>query len=121
MPQRLVTAALAALLAWPAIVQAADATPEDLEFFEKKIRPVLVRECYECHAAGAKQVKGGLLLDTRDAMMRGGDSGPAIVPGKSAESSIISALKQQSFEMPPKGKLADEVISDFVRWIDRGA
>jgi len=121
MPQRLVTAALAALLTWPVLALGADASPEQLEFFEKKIRPVLVRECYECHAAGSKQVKGGLLLDTRDAMMRGGDSGPAIVPGNAKESTLIAALKQESFEMPPKGKLSDEVIADFVRWVEQGA
>src|SRR5262245_17436490 len=62
--------------------------PQQIEFFEKKIRPVLTEHCYACHSADAersKKLKGGLLLDTRDGLLRGGDSGPAIVPGKAAE------------------------------------
>lgn len=100
----------------------ADSFAEDgIEFFEAKIRPVLVRECYECHAADAKQVNGGLLLDHQAGLLKGGDSGPSVVPGKVEDSLLISALRHESFDMPPKGKLPDEVIADFVRWVEMGA
>ncbi len=99
-------------------------TAEQLQFFESHIRPVLVDNCYECHsreAAAAGTLKGGLQLDTREGLRTGGDSGPALVPGSVAESVIISALKYESFEMPPAGKLGDDVIADFVKWIEMGA
>ena len=92
-----------------------------VEFFENKIRPVLVKHCYQCHASNSKNVKGGLLLDSRAASRKGGDSGPSVVPGNVDESLIIGALKHESFEMPPKGKLPDTVIADFVTWIEMGA
>ena len=92
-----------------------------VEFFEKKIRPVLLKHCYECHSAKAKNVKGGLLLDTREASHKGGDNGPAVVPKDVDESSLIGALRYESFEMPPKGKLPDSVIADFVKWVEMGA
>ena len=98
---------------------ATDAT--QLEFFEKKIRPVLLQHCYECHSADAKNVKGGLLLDSREAIRKGGDSGASVVPGNIDESLLISALRHDSFEMPPKGKLPDAVIADFVKWVEMGA
>ena len=92
-----------------------------LEFFEKKIRPVLVLHCYECHSALSKKPKGDLLLDSRPRMRRGGESGPAVVPGNLEKSLILSALKHESLEMPPKKKLPAAVISDFVTWIKDGA
>ncbi len=95
--------------------------PDQIEFFEKKIRPVLLKHCYECHAADAKSVKGGLLLDTREATLKGGDSGAAVVPNNVDESMLISALRHESFEMPPKGKLSNAVIADFVAWVEMGA
>jgi hypothetical protein len=94
---------------------------EDLEFFESRIRPVLVQHCYECHSADAANPKGGLRLDQRIATRDGGDSGPAVVPGKPGESHLLSALQYEGFEMPPKGKLPDAVIADFERWIQMGA
>lgn len=103
------------------VVSAAD-EPTGIEFFEKKIRPVLVQHCYDCHSADAKALKAGLLLDSRDGWKQGGDSGPAIVPGKPSESLLIQALKyEDGMEMPPKGKLSDEVVADFVKWIEQGA
>jgi len=92
-----------------------------VEFFEAKIRPVLVAHCYECHAASTKNPKGGLLLDTREGIRRGGESGHAVVPGDLDESLIISSLKYESFEMPPQGQLPSQVIKDFERWISMGA
>jgi hypothetical protein len=99
-------------------------TAEQVTFFEKKIRPVLVKHCYGCHsdqAAEKQKLRGGLRLDSGPALLKGGDSGPVIVPGKPAESLLLSALRYEDFEMPPKGKLPDAVIADFVSWIEMGA
>ena len=108
----------------PVIISAAENDAEQLAFFEKKIRPVLVKHCYECHsdkAAKSNKIKGGLRVDTKQALLAGGDSGPGVVPGKPGESALIAALKYESFEMPPKGKLPADVIRDFETWIEQGA
>ncbi len=102
------------------------ATAEQLDFFEKKIRPVLSEKCYKCHSEKAEKVKGGLVLDTREGARRGGDSGPAVVPGNLDESIIIQALRytNKDFAMPPEksgGKLPAAVIADFETWIKMGA
>ncbi len=100
------------------------AEPVGVAFFEQKIRPVLAEHCYECHSARAPRVKGGLLLDTRDATRRGGDSGqPAVVPGKPDESLLLRALRHlDDLEMPPKKPaLPAAVIADFTTWIAGGA
>jgi hypothetical protein len=96
-------------------------TADGIEFFETKIRPVLVERCYECHSGKAKVLQGGLRLDSAEALRKGGDSGPAIVPYKPDESLLISALRYESFEMPPSGKLPDNVTADFIKWISLGA
>ena len=93
-------------------------------FFEKSIRPVLVKHCYECHSADATakgNLKAGLLLDVRQGLLDGGESGPAIVPGAPDKSLLIGALKHQSYEMPPTGRLPAAVIADFVKWVEMGA
>ena len=100
--------------------------PGALDFFEKKIRPVLVEKCYECHSAQAKaegKLKGGLLLDSRQAAQAGGDSGPSVVPRKLDESLLIEAIRygEDSYQMPPAGKLPDSVIADFEKWVAMGA
>ena len=94
-----------------------------IEFFENKIRPVLSKYCYECHSAQSTKVRGGLLLDSKEGMLKGGDSGPALVPGKAKDSLFIKALRHEGdLQMPPRSKkLDDDVIADFVRWIDMGA
>ena len=92
-----------------------------LDFFETKIRPILVEHCYECHAADSKKLSGGLLVDSRQGLLEGGESGPAVVPGDLEESLLISALKHDDFEMPPQGKLSSEVVADFEKWIQDGA
>lgn len=97
----------------------ADESPD--EFFERKIRPVLVQHCYRCHSADGDSLKANLLLDSRDGMRRGGDSGPAVVPGDIKKSLLIDALKYESVEMPPSGKLPENVVADFVRWVEIGA
>ena len=98
-----------------------DLTPEQLEFFEKKIRPVLVEHCYECHAAGSKIIQAGLRVDHRAGLLKGGDSGASIVPNEPERSAILKALRYEDAEMPPKGKLADSIIADFQAWIAMGA
>ena len=95
-------------------------TADQTKFFETKIRPVLVRECYSCHSTRS-QVKGGLWLDTKLGALSGGDSGPAIVPGNLDESSLWSAINHEDYKMPPRKKLSDEIIADFRKWIEMGA
>lgn len=100
--------------------------PEQVDFFEKKIRPVLVDKCYKCHSESAEKVKGGLVLDTREGLLRGGDNGPGVVPGDLKESLLIEAIRytNKEFAMPPKkegGKLPDDVIRDFEKWVQMGA
>ncbi|MEO1618288.1 MAG: PSD1 and planctomycete cytochrome C domain-containing protein, partial [Planctomycetota bacterium] len=92
-----------------------------LEFFEAKIRPALVRYCYECHSVEGGDSRAGLLLDSRNAMLEGGDSGPVIVPGKPAESLFYEAICWEGSEMPPSEMMPDSVIADFKRWIEMGA
>jgi len=96
-------------------------TPAQIQFFEKKIRPVLVKQCYSCHSAKSKILRGGLRLDNRQAVARGGETGPALLPGKPAESLLLQALKYDGLEMPPNGKLPASVIADFETWIRQGA
>lgn len=95
--------------------------PAQREFFESRIRPVLIKSCYECHSAESKTVQGGLLLDSKQATLRGGDSGAAVVPGNAEDSLLLSAMKYESFEMPPKQRLPEHVIADFETWIKNGA
>jgi Protein of unknown function (DUF1553)/Protein of unknown function (DUF1549)/Planctomycete cytochrome C len=94
---------------------------EQLDFFERKIRPVLVEHCYACHSAEGTDIEGGLRLDSRDAMRRGGESGPAVMPKVVEKSLLVSAIKYESLKMPPEHKLPDEVVQDFVKWVELGA
>lgn len=95
-----------------------------IEFFETKIRPVLAQHCYACHSQEAqknKKLRGELFLDSSAGLRKGGASGPVVVPGKSKESLLVQALRHQGdTKMPPKGKLADDVIAAFAQWIDMG-
>lgn len=119
------------LLLFPLLVLTATAaeqkpTDEQVAFFEKNIRPVLVKSCYDCHSAKSEKVKGGLLLDTRDGLLKGGDTGHAVVPGNLDESLLIGALRytDKDTQMPPQksgGKLSDEVIANFEQWVRMGA
>jgi hypothetical protein len=106
-----------------AVIGSAADTSEGVAFFENRIRPVLADKCYECHSATAKKVKGGLLLDTREASRRGGDTGPAVVPGDLTKSLLIEAIHHEDKDtaMPPREKLPAEVIADFEKWIAMGA
>lgn len=93
---------------------------EQLDFFEARIRPVLVKHCYECHAADSRPLQGGLRLDSRAGLLQGGDSGPAVVPGEPADSRLLKALRHDGYAMPPKGRLANSIVSDFESWIAMG-
>ncbi len=91
------------------------------EFFESRIRPVLIKHCYECHSADAKEIKGGLRLDFAAGLLRGGDSGSAIVPRRLDESLLIEAIRYEGYEMPPAGRLPEKIITDFEQWVELGA
>ena len=99
-----------------------DLTREESDFFEARIRPVLVRYCYECHSSESKKIKGSLRLDHREGLLAGGETGPAVVPGDVQQSLLMNALRyDDGLEMPPSGKLSDEVIGNFEKWIKMGA
>jgi hypothetical protein len=121
---------LALLAAWPAVgtarSQAAqkEPTPAELEFFEKKIRPVLTESCYGCHSEKAGKPQGGLLLDSRAGLLKGGASGQAaVVPGDPERSLLIRAIRytDPKLQMPYAGKLPDQVVRDFEEWVRMGA
>lgn len=100
---------------------AADMTPDQRAFFESKIRPVLVKQCYECHSQTSKKLGGKLLLDAPSEMIAGGESGPAVIPGKPDESLIVQAVRYDGLEMPPKKRLPDNIVNDFAEWVKMGA
>src|SRR5262245_19597889 len=114
--------ALDTLLAGPATPAAEPAPPtrDQVEFFERKVRPVLVEQCFGCPAG--KKKRGGLRLDSRAGLLRGGDSGPALVPGEPARSRIVQAIGYQgNLKMPPRSKLPDAQIADLTAWVRMGA
>ena len=113
-----------ALVACAAAVAQTDGTsPERLEFFEKQIRPSLVRNCYQCHSGQAATVFGEFRLDSREGLLQGGRSGPAIVPGDPEASRLIQAIRYDSeqISMPPTGKLDDREIANLAEWVKLGA
>ncbi|MBA4020376.1 MAG: hypothetical protein C0483_24710 [Pirellula sp.] len=104
--------------------KSATLSPQHAAFFEQKVRPLLVAKCYECHSQESKILQGGLLLDSRPGWEKGGDSGPAIVPGKPDESLLVRAvqyLKDEFVHMPPKGKMNDDEVAVLVEWVRLGA
>ena len=114
---------VAIALATRAVAATATFPAEDLEFFEKRIRPLLAERCYECHSTSAKKLKGGLLLDSRAAVLKGGDTRPAVVPGQPDKSLLIEAVRygNQDLQMPPKSRLSDAQNADLTEWVKRGA
>ncbi len=98
-------------------------SPEGVEFFEKRIRPILVANCYECHSVDRKKKEGGLSLDSREAVLKGGESGPAIVRGDPEKSLLITAVRQtdKDLKMPPESKLSAAQVADLTEWIKLGA
>ena len=107
----------------PAILRAEDGSATDVEFFEKRIRPILAEHCHECHSGKTDKIKGGLRLDSREGLMAGGDSGAAVVAGDPDKSRLIVAVGYESEEiqMPPAGKLAADKVADLKEWVKRGA
>jgi hypothetical protein len=99
------------------------AVEEDVGFFESRIRPLLVEHCYECHSGTGKKNKGGLRLDSRQGWTKGGESGPAIVPGRPDDSLLIRGIRgwDKDFTMPPDKPLAAAQVADLVEWVKRGA
>ncbi|MBE7499310.1 MAG: DUF1549 domain-containing protein [Verrucomicrobiales bacterium] len=120
---------LSALGAWPSVIgyaSPAGPAPEPIAFFENRIRPVLIDSCYRCHSAESGRSRGGLSLDTRDALLKGGGSGPALVPGNADASLLIKAIRftDKELQMPPEsagGKLPPEQIADLEAWVLMGA
>jgi hypothetical protein len=113
-------AAILSAFALPGSAPAAEPAAPALEFFEKQVRPLLAAKCLDCH--GGKKSKGGLRLDSRERILKGGDTGPAIVPGKPESSLLIKALHYgEEPRMPPKGKLKDDEIRILTRWVALGA
>jgi hypothetical protein len=115
------SAACALLLSLPAGAAGAEPSSEQVDLFEQKVRPVLVERCYGCHSAKSGKARGGLRLDTREGLRKGGDSGPALVPGDPAASLLLKALRHEGPKMPPRGKLPDRVVADFQNWVQQGA
>ena len=95
----------------------------DESFFREKVEPILKEHCYDCHSLEAEKIKGGLLLDSKEATLRGGDTGPALNPGDPDNSKIIIAVRHTDpdLQMPPKKKLADEQIALLEQWVKMGA
>jgi hypothetical protein len=107
----------------PVLCAGALAQAPDTAFFESKIRPVLATKCYGCHASTLKAPMGGLVLDTKAGLAKGGATGPVVVAGKPADSRLLTALRYTNpqLQMPPGGKLPENVIADFTQWIASGA
>lgn len=104
-------------------VKAKTEADQGIDFFEKKIRPVLATECYKCHSAKSQKIKAGLFLDSRDGVVKGGQSGPAIIPKQPQKSLLLKAINYSDadLQMPPKHKLTARQIKDFETWIKMGA
>ncbi len=125
-PIRQIFATVASLIAALLTPHLAAADEQGDEFFEKRVRPILVSRCFICHsgklADGAKEPKGNLRLDSREAALKGGDTGPAVVPGKLKESLLVDAINYgQLYQMPPKTKLPPEEIATLTKWVEIGA
>lgn len=93
------------------------------KLFREEILPALKQHCYECHSAKSDDVKGNLRVDTREGLRKGGDNGPAVVPGDVEKSFMLKAMsyREDDYKMPPRGKLDDELLEAFQRWVKLGA
>ncbi len=96
-------------------------TAEDIEWFEREVRPILVENCQSCHSEAVGNVKGELNLDNREAILTGGESGAAVEPGDPDASILVEAIRRESFEMPPEKALANKDTETLVEWVRRGA
>lgn len=119
--------ALSLVASTPPMLRAAPPDGSDargVEFFERKIRPILANKCYQCHSRQSKKIKGGLLLDSREGLLKGGDSGPIFVAGAPDKSLLIKAVryKEEELRMPPDGKkLTEAQVVDLEAWVKMGA
>lgn len=102
------------------LTQISAASSPNAIFFEQNIRPILSQHCYKCHSS-KHDIKGGLALDSKEGLLKGGDNGPALVPGKPEKSLILSAIKHDDYQMPPDQKLPDNIAYNFETWIKHGA
>ena len=118
---RLTIAAWLVVFAAPFGLEASDSG--QAEFFEKRIRPLLIERCHACHGGETASPMGGLRLDSAEAMLAGGSRGPAVAPGRPEESLLIRAVSFEDSElkMPPTGRLSDREIADLVQWVKSGA
>ncbi len=99
-------------------------TKAQLDFYETKVRPVLSQTCYKCHSATSEKIKAGLVVDTREGLLKGGETGPAVIPGNAEKSLLIKAIRytDNDLQMPPKGeKLSAQQIADLTAWVKMGA
>lgn len=107
----------------PSTAAAADFSADDLDFFERRVRPVLVDRCFPCHSHQSEKLKAGLYLDSLEGLLKGGDTKIVLVPGQPEKSPLITAVRytDQELQMPPKGRLPEQQISDLTEWVRRGA
>src|SRR5712664_2011085 len=101
----------------------ANFSPQQIEFFEKQVQPILAENCYKCHSHQADKIKGGFVLDSREGLLNGGEDGPVITPGDPEKSVLIKAVRHEveDLQMPPKKKLPDEQIALLFEWVKMGA
>lgn len=102
---------------------AAKDDPAALRLFDERILPALKQHCFECHSEKAEELRGNFRADTKEGLRKGGDNGPAVVPGEPERSFLLRTMsyKEDDYKMPPRGKLDDELLADFERWIKAGA
>jgi mono/diheme cytochrome c family protein len=117
--RRLSVLALALLLGPLPYGRGSEPTPEQAKFFTEKVRPVLKENCYSCHSHAAKKSRGGLMLDARESLLKGGDTGPTIVPGKPDDSLLLKSVRHHDDApaMPPRGHLTGEQIKTLAEWV----
>lgn len=109
------------LVVTPRLLAAEEPTAEQVQFFEAKVRPLLVRHCFSCHSADAKKLRAGLKLDSRAGLLRGGESGPALTPDKPSESLLLKAVRYRDLKMPPAGPLSAAEVKALEDWVGQGA
>jgi hypothetical protein len=111
------------MLSVAASAKAVESAAEQPDFFEKDVRPLLADRCYKCHSSHSEKLKGGLRLDSREGVMRGGEDGPVISPDDPSKSRLLEAVnyRDANLQMPPKGKLSDKQIAILTEWVKMGA
>ncbi len=115
---------LCVLCAFAVNLTAAEVSKSDVTFFDTKIRPIFVERCYQCHSHQSEKLRGGLMLDSRDSVLKGGNTGPAIVLGNPDKSLLIQAVRytNEDLQMPPKGeRLTPAQVTDLEKWVKMGA